>query len=141
MVILFLCGTGFAEPSEQKACENPLAFFVAQNQKIGTMTLSINQKKFLFFWIIFNTIGYLSYLTDWHPSITNTLTGSEIIIDEKYYFITPDYINCTLCSKSYSPKAHFYPFHSFTYKTYWGSHVFDGFIGLWGYYDHEEYVV
>lgn len=29
VVILFLCGTGFAEPSELKASENPLAFFCA----------------------------------------------------------------------------------------------------------------
>ncbi|SIT08227.1 hypothetical protein SAMN05421796_11290 [Chryseobacterium piscicola] len=31
VVILFLCGTGFAEPSELKASENPLAFFVVYN--------------------------------------------------------------------------------------------------------------
>lgn len=28
VVILFLCGKGFAEPTRLKASENPLAFFI-----------------------------------------------------------------------------------------------------------------
>lgn len=105
------------------------------------MILSIRQQKFLFFWIIFNTIGYVSYLTNWHPMYTNTLRGEGIVIYEEYYLVTPDYIPCPLCDVNYSPASHFYPFHSFSYKTYKGSYIYNGFIGLWGYYDHQEYII
>jgi len=140
-LILFLCGIGFAEPSELKACDNHLLFLLPKIKQIKTMILSIKQQKFLFFWVIFNTIGYVSYLIDLHPKYTNTLRGEGIVISEKYYLLTPDEIYCPLCDTNYSPAANFYPFHSFTFKIYYRSYVYDGFIGLWGYYDHKEYIV
>lgn len=105
------------------------------------MISSIKLQKFLFFWVIFNTIGYVSYLINWHPKYTNTLRGEGIVISEEYYLITPDEIYCPLCDTNYSPEANFYPFHSFTFKINYRSYISDGFIGIWGYYDHQEYII
>lgn len=93
------------------------------------MILSKNAKKLLFFWIIFHSIGYASYLWDIHPSF-------------KYEKETAVYTNYLLTPEmnAETEKENFYPFHKFTTNHY-TSHVHGKFVGVYGYYGNYEYFV
>lgn len=120
--------------------------------------LSKKVKKILFFWVLFNLIGYVSYLTDIHPKID---------IDKSYqnqhlnYILTPKYNESyydasydiskeiqTICCSSleYSEQNNIWPFHKFTYEYYTGEtydtiKTISGFVGIYGYYGHFEFVL
>lgn len=112
------------------------------------------QRKFIFFYLIFNLIGYLSFLLDLHPKIAEDYNEKSF---STIYLITP--------KKGHS--QHFWPFHSFyktfgyegdeggqykikqEYNSYTNSFTntvveqtkYFEFFGLWGYYDHKEFIV
>jgi len=101
-------------------------------------------KKLAFFWIIFHSIAFLSFKLQWTPSIDK----KEGVVTRKDYIFTPEYTNngylvgsqhCYNCN--YKEKTNFYPFHKFTYG--WGTSYQKnkGFIGIFGYYGNDEYIV
>lgn len=114
-------------------------------------------KKIIFFWCIFHFVGYLSFLTAFTPSIDNTGIKAEQVINsstgkteymhflkgKEDFILTPHYNEYDYSSKDnsldkfFSEKMYFYPFHSFVYGR--GSSV-SGFVGLWGYYGHHEFM-
>lgn len=101
----------------------------AENKTDKSTTL----KKFLFFWVIFHSIGYISFLAGITPSFKRDRENMQ----KEIYLITPEYNTYTRENE----EDHFYPFHSFTESSYLGNTVKVKFVGLWGYYGHYEYLV
>lgn len=116
------------------------------------MTLNIKVKKFLFFWTIINIIGYTSFLTGFTPSFKDNTDNYE------FFLLTPRYETHTIgnqeineidsrCNKcNFSESENFWPFHKFTFTVYqedWPDYILmdQGFIGIWGYYGHYEFIV
>ena len=110
-------------------------------------------KKILFFWTLFHLIGYSSYLTEINPKIDIDKTHYNQFMQRNYneifrvYLITPKYESYgeSICcnSQSYSESENFWPIHKFTYGYYGGSGQYDaveGFIGIFGYYGHSEFM-
>ena len=91
--------------------------------------LSKNAKKLLFFWVIFNFVGYFTYLTNTHPYFTVSAKNNLYI----NYFLTPS------CDK-FTEKDNFFPFHDF-YQTSYGNGSNGGFTGVYGYYGHYEFLL
>jgi hypothetical protein len=86
--------------------------------------MSKNFKKAIFLWVIFNSIGYLSYLFDIHPYFKIARGNYSHF---KNYILTP----VTNLEAEY-----FFPFHSFMDVEY------DyGFKGIYGYYGNYEFFV
>lgn len=120
------------------------------------MTINKTVKKIIFFWVLFNLIGYLSFLIGFTPSIESKDQNGNVT---RNYLITPKYSNqvihdtdinghsevkrnmmfpdCSNCN--YIEKNNFYPFHSFTYSVY-RNNTTKGFVGIWGYYGHYEFL-
>ena len=71
VVILFLCGTGFAEPSELKASENPLAFFCA----ITGNRIFYQKKHFTF-----NKISYMAPSLQTHFNAPSDLVFKACLV-------------------------------------------------------------
>lgn len=90
--------------------------------------LSKNFRKFLFFWVIFNFLGYFSFLADIHPKFQYEEGGASYT----NYLLTPD------CSEG-TEEENFYPFHDF-YPEYYGGYSNGGFLGIYGYYGHYEFL-
>lgn len=88
-------------------------------------------RKFLFFWVVFNSIGYFSFLADIHPSIEVKYGKNAVYTN---YLLTPD------CTK-YEEQEHFYPFHDYFNSGYIGTSVFGSFVGIYGYYGHYEFLL
>lgn len=118
------------------------------------MGLSKNLKKALFFWTVFNLIGYSCYLFDLSPSKESTsknrfgghVTRVDYFLVPKYE--RPDYYgkealfpDCDNCN--YGEKENFWPFHKFTYSVALGSVLNEtvGRVGFFGYYGHYEFLV
>lgn len=97
--------------------------------------LSKNFRKFLFFWVIFHTVGYASYLLDFHPSIKSE-SGYGI---DTSYILTPE--PHTYGSDHRDDESGFYPFHDFTEKSWMGSYTYTSFLGIYGYYGTSEYAL
>ena len=96
------------------------------------MKLSKTSKQLLFFWIVFHSIGYLSFLTNFTPVIKSEDRGYY----DRSYILTPDY------NGHYDiEKEHFYPFHKFKGSSYTYNRVYSEFVGVYGYYGHYEYIV
>jgi hypothetical protein len=120
------------------------------------MKISKTFKKVIFFWTIFHLIGYLSYLTEINPSFksenSHLITGYANDFYEydnsEHFIFTPKYLegyseeklypNCYNCN--YGEKENFWPFHKFIYTVNYGSTWVKGFVGVWGYYGHYEFL-
>ncbi len=119
------------------------------------MKITKKTKKFIFFWSIFHLLGYTFFLTGFSPSIDSH--NSEKVItsynnssyyrttDRKDYLFIPNYRykndlfpSCSNCE--YSEDENFWPFHRFTYSTRAGASYNKGFVGIWGYYGHYEFL-
>lgn len=114
------------------------------------MELSKTMKKILFFWSVFHILGYLTFITGLTPSIKY----DEETPEQYEYFLftpkygTPEYIEedyeekifptCSSCN--YGEKENFWPFHKFTFSVYGGGETQSGFVGIWGYYGHYEFL-
>lgn len=106
------------------------------------MKITLRQKQFIFFYLVYNLIGYLSFLFDFTPFIS---TKSSLYLGlphtSNYYIITPDMANVKDCS-NYTTPSGFYPFHEYTFSCiYYGLKSNSTFVGLWGFYDHTEFAV
>ncbi len=121
-------------------------------------------KKFAFFWLIFHLIAFISFKLQWTPSIKieqNKATITHYILTpkyEKYELVITDFNkittrkenmmfpDCTSCP--YFEANNFYPFHKFTYYINNGYysvqdeyHEQKGFVGIFGYYGNNEFIV
>lgn len=115
-------------------------------------------KKIAFFWFVIHLAAYLSFKLQWTPSFKHT-EGKATIIN---YVLTPKYtdetytindyskgiittkknmmfLDCKKCT--YTESDNFYPFHKFTY--WWGGSYspVKGFVGIFGYYGNDEFIV
>ena len=74
-------------------------------------------KKIIFFYLLFNLIGYSSFLLNFHPYSLTYNKGSGYLHSRNYtYYITPniDYnMNGSICFFDNEFASNLYPFHSF----------------------------
>jgi hypothetical protein len=120
------------------------------------MKITKTTKKVIFFWSLFHLIGYVSFLTGLTPSFESEKANGDV---NRSYILTPEYSdqvihstdinghfelkknmmfpNCWECQ--YNEKDNFWPFHKFTYSVY-QNNVTSGFVGIWGYYGHYEFL-
>lgn len=105
---------------------------------------TITLKKVAFFWIVLNSIAFLSYKLKWNPSFQHK-EGINIVTN---YILTPKYDPYTqtmfrtcIYNCPYAESENFYPFHEFSYG--WGNsyEVNKGFLGIFGYYGYDEFIV
>lgn len=97
-----------------------------------TVDKSKRLKKFLFFWIIFHSLGYLSFLLDFHPSIIKDDSHSV------YYVLTaPEHRYGT---DNITDESGFYPFLDFTELSYGDGYTYFTFLGIYGCYGTSEYL-
>lgn len=114
-------------------------------------------RKIAFFWLIFHAIAYISFITKWTPSFEDkkgSLTTINYILTPKYSekinFVTDVngvqtitenmmFDRCDSCP--YIESKNFYPFHKFTYTLYGRYEQQKGFVGIFGYYGNDEFIV
>jgi hypothetical protein len=115
------------------------------------MNLSKKLKKFLFFWSIFHTCAYLTFLLAITPSFkTNEYSNHSF----EYYFFTPKYESSNHYDKfgaqemfpdcggcEHGEEENFWPFHKFTNGFSKGASISEYFVGIWGFYGHYEFFV
>lgn len=101
-------------------------------------------RKIIFFWLTFHLIAFISFKLQWTPSFENregSLTTTDYLLTPKYdyYGRLEGSHNCFDCN--YKEDSHFYPFHKFTYG--WGTYHYQskGFVGIFGYYGNNEFIV
>jgi len=106
-------------------------------------------KKIAFFWFIIHLAAYLSFKLQWTPSFKHTegkVTTINYILTPKYEsyrnggYVMVDRFKCYNCD-GYSENLNFYPLHRFTYG--WGTPYerTKGFVGIFGYYGNDEFIV
>ena len=118
-------------------------------------------KKFIFFYLVFNLVAYLTFLTKFHPKLESDekesyysefdKSNNDIFTKTYNYVLIPDYDVVERCSDcKLKESENFYPFHKFSfafkksgYNNYTQSyniHNTKGFIGVFGFYGHTEFV-
>lgn len=113
-------------------------------------------KKLIFFWLIFHSIAFFSFKFQWTPSFTRE-EGNNIITNylltpkysEDIFYITSNRVTtkiennmfprCYNCN--YNETDNFYPFHKFTYNVNLGYNSEKGFVGIFGFYGNNEFIV
>lgn len=104
-------------------------------------------KKIIFFWSIFHLFGYMTFVVGLNPSIKGNEYSSN---GYEHFLFTPKY-GCENCADGLKlnpdcyncetgERQNFWPFHKFTYGVREGSWVTGGFVGVWGYYGHYEFL-
>lgn len=112
------------------------------------MNFSVKFKRIIFFWSAFHILGYFFYLTGFNPSIQTE--EIDYINNDKIYY--SNYI----FNNPYDEGSYFWPFHKFIkdYDVDYDAPITEyteylrannkyrtGFLGVYGYYGHHEFLL
>lgn len=114
-------------------------------------------KKFIFFYVVANFFAYGVFLLKFNPQIENDdkrdyqseYVNSITLTKSHYFILIPDYDVIKVCQNcKLKESENFYPFHKFTFNfghsNYYNGTSYHyntkGFVGIFGFYGHTEFV-